>query len=704
MKADESDFLLDPPPDAIQFVRKRDGTVEGFDAAKLVASIYNARQQEDAENAAFHAQELAQAVLHFLVAEFAGQIPRTQDIFETVVKVLREIGHGPTAAIYYDFSSRRHEHRQQMQVFERIESSRLVEDQVPLSDDQPPAERVESWDKGRIVWTLQTEADVDPTTAREIAARIERKLLACELHRIPVGIIRELIDYELMELGLYRALHRRRFLGVPTHAIEQLLRKRPVTDPHQLHVQVGREIMQQFAMQEVFTPDIAGLHREGLLHLFDADCPAHWSALSIDLVAVAARSNDPAAFLAQLEDELEQTAVRVEGTIAIDGLDAQLALIADSAASINGSTNGSSGSTTDLSPITDQLVAIFHRITRRHRVVLNLNLYGRVPDSIASQMSEGPLFSVQPTELQDRIAHRLAQELGEHLAQDARLNTCCRIDFHPPLHSDHEQMCLEMRSWAKLIARGANIRFSFDHDRVWLAEGVPQAVHGRAAVYQYVGIRLPLLYRRLGPGTDADILGQRLGLLCESSIRAGVQKREFLRRQQAEFLTDREHSVAAVVVVPLGLDILVQEMVGKPLAEDDGALALAEQVLSRMAHRLHREGRHYQLECLVDGIPAQFENTRGPLEYGDDPHRTAGCTPAMAAIAPLRQIKAGGHLHTTVRTGTTICRLTEEGVSTEAMADRILELAALASSKTGTCRLAFQMPRPARQRKLVKDW
>ena len=349
-------------PDAIPWARKRDGSVVAFDPAKLASSIYAASQQLDTEDAAFQAQELSQAVLHFLADEFAGQLPTTAEISETVVKVLREIGQGPTAAVYYDYAQKRREMRQHMQV---LESADVAEAPPALESPSDPVGhgavdhyvKVESWDKGRIAWTLQTESDLDPATAREIAASVERKLLACELGRIPVSLIRELIDCELLERGLHRALSRRTFFGVSARSIEQLLARRP--NPDLVHRWAGQELLRQYALQEVYSPDIAGLHHEGLLHLFDAACPGHWAAVSLDTLTVATRSSNNATFLRELETELDRLCRCVEGTIAIDALDSVLALAADPRS--------------DPYQLADDITEILRRATRGHGVHLIVN-------------------------------------------------------------------------------------------------------------------------------------------------------------------------------------------------------------------------------------------------------------------------------------------------------------------------------------------
>lgn len=679
--SDDADFPAEPSPDSIHWVSKRDGSVTAFDPDKLYNSIFRALERVEGSGAAFHAQEISPAVLHFLAVEFEGLTPSTAELAESIVKILREIGQAPTAAAYHDFRAHREKLRQSMQVLPPAEGfPRTAKESRPsyrtVEDDTNGDKRVESWDKGRIVWTLETEADVDPTNARMIAAAVERRLLACELGRIPAGLIRELIDCELMERGMQRALNRRRLMGVETRSIERLLVDRP--DPDHVHRSLGREVMRQYSLQEVYAADIAGLHEEGLIHLFHADCPSHWAAQTLDVLSVASHTADSWSLISRLEPELEELCRCVEGAIAIDSIDGVVAL----------------GSESNAEPETlaEQLIDVLRRSTRGRRTALILNLHGRITEAVAAGMSEGPLFRVRPSELQDRFAHRFALHFAERLFEDPQLSTQCRIDFHPDVHQDESDLRLSLRHWGKWAHRGFPVRFCFDRDLGQQAEGLSALPTRQSEVYQYVGIRLPLLYRRIGKGSDDETLILRLGPLCEAAVRAGMQKREFLRRQHPERFAGADRGT--VVVAPIGLDALVADMIGKSIAQDEAALSFAEQIIARLARRLRSEARSYRMNARIDGVPW--------ANGGELNHESAiGCTPAVPGVGPRHQIIAAGRLHAAAAGGSVFCRLSSNG---DFDVDQIIDLAAHAAKHTAVNRLGFVFPAAARQPRLAEDW
>jgi hypothetical protein len=83
---------LSSPLALFPWVAKRDGRLVPFDADKISRALFAAGESLG-QSDAFLARELTDAVLHFLAAEADGSIPSTAQISETVVKVIRELGH-----------------------------------------------------------------------------------------------------------------------------------------------------------------------------------------------------------------------------------------------------------------------------------------------------------------------------------------------------------------------------------------------------------------------------------------------------------------------------------------------------------------------------------------------------------------------------------------------------------------------------------
>lgn len=661
--------------ESLSWIRKRDGSVVAFDTGKLASSIYAAFEQAEVEDAAFRAQELSQAVMHFLVDTFAGQIPTSGEVAETVTKVLREFGQGPAAAAYHDFGTRRQNLRHDIS----IEPPRSQDSGSVAGNRYAPEDldRLASWDKSKVAWALQEELDLDPVTARDISTSVERRLMTLQLERISSGLIRELINCELLERGLRRLLERRRLLNFPSARLNELLGARG--SYARLHHRLGGEILEQYALQEVFSRDVAGLHFEGLLHLFDLTSPCQWPALSANVPALAMRSADESGMLDNLEEHLHEQASRAAGVIAIEALDSVLAL----------------ASSDDADPIrlADKVYSILARVLSVHPIRMVVNLFGRVPEFVAQWLSDGPLFQIRASEAQQRLAGSIGEALAQRIVVERSMHGRCRLDLH--IEPDGQTYSLDHpEPWSRWILSGGSVCLCFDRRGQELAEGLFWDDHGRSAVCQYVGIDLMELHRHVGSVNDDDNLTQRLAMLCETAVRAGVQKREFLRRLQPELFAGHRPYRAQMVVVPIGLDRLVTQMLGSGLNESAAARDFALQLLRTIKQRLAREGKHYQLPCEIAGYPViAFPE---PVSLGS-PAGDDGSMTYFGSMKLADQLKATGTLNG-LTSGTAVYRLSEPDANPET----IIDLVAQAWQDKHIRRLRFQRPVAAHQRELFE--
>src|SRR5207248_10461462 len=96
--------MTDPTPPA--WVTKRDGRLVPFEADKISRALFAAAEDLGAADA-FLARELADGVVHFLSAEAEGTTPTTAQVEETVVKVVRELGHPALAEAFARFARER---------------------------------------------------------------------------------------------------------------------------------------------------------------------------------------------------------------------------------------------------------------------------------------------------------------------------------------------------------------------------------------------------------------------------------------------------------------------------------------------------------------------------------------------------------------------------------------------------------------------
>jgi hypothetical protein len=141
------------------------------------------------------------------------------------------------------------------------------------------------WSKGRIVAALMHEADLAREVAEEVASRVEVRVFDAGFRRISTGLVRELVDNELLALGLAGALRRQTSVGVPLHDLRAILASpEAVLDParpaaqehlsdHLAEARVASEVLRRYALEELLDEASAQGHLSGDFALLDLNRP-----------------------------------------------------------------------------------------------------------------------------------------------------------------------------------------------------------------------------------------------------------------------------------------------------------------------------------------------------------------------------------------------------------------------------------------------
>ncbi len=259
-------------------VRKRDGRVVPFNRKKIAEAIFKAARAVGGDDRPL-AEELADVVALFLRKHHGGQTPGIEEIQDMVEKILIETGHAKTAKAYILYRQKRAEMREQAVVVRRKQAAVDATDRLLLVEGRAVEERM-PWDRRRISEALQREANVSSDVADEIAAIVEKRIMRSGLTRISTSIVRALVDNELFERGLTRKLERQAILGVPKFDLDQLLFNKAnensnitANSPEAVNLSIAENVLKQYALQEVFSADVADAHATGMVHLHDLGYP-----------------------------------------------------------------------------------------------------------------------------------------------------------------------------------------------------------------------------------------------------------------------------------------------------------------------------------------------------------------------------------------------------------------------------------------------
>jgi len=263
----------------LQTVVKRDGRVASFDNSKIADAIFQAATAvggEDRQTAA----DLAEIVTVFLENNYDNaHPPGIEDIQDLVEKTLIETGHAKTAKAYILYRERRARLRDMLRVRKPVRADRSTTD-ISLLVDAGSRDELFSWDRQKIAEALMKEAELDETIAHQIASAIEKKVFNAGMRRISTTLVRELVDNELFERGYECSLRRQSMIGMPKFDLDQLIFSKSnensnitANNPEAINLTIAEHVLKQFALENVFSEDVAEAHRQGKVHVHDLGYP-----------------------------------------------------------------------------------------------------------------------------------------------------------------------------------------------------------------------------------------------------------------------------------------------------------------------------------------------------------------------------------------------------------------------------------------------
>lgn len=507
-------------------VKKRDGRTVPFEKSKIQGAVARAQAAAGVDDPGA-AVDVADLVELALVRRYFGEgrpmsakaIPGIEEIQDLVEQALVELGHAAVAKVYILYRDRR----------ARIRDAAHEPTAAPEGDARARIARgprvqvsggLETWKKGRIVAALMDEADLPRARAEEVAARVEERVFALGVKRLSTALIRELVDNELVELGLSNALKKHRPVGLPRHDLRALLaERRPVHDGGAASAagvgeRVGGEILRRYALEDVLDDACAERHLSGEFHVVDLDRLhlAHSSAIPCDAILRGAPSAR-AAF--DLLDDLADAARGTAHGVVLEDAGALLAALARN-------TRGGG-----LSAFLCALSALARGSDRR--VDLSVG-------AVATSVLAATLEEIASLEDEGRT------QATPHVYVDAR--DLARIrELVSPAAS---------RALETLLARGRVIP-------TWSSERArrvgPSLVRGsreRGALHcgGVVALNLPRAARRAGPWRD-DALFENLAVGLEHALDALARLRDFQRDGGARAFARRGR--VSYAVTPVGL-------------------------------------------------------------------------------------------------------------------------------------------------------
>jgi len=135
--------------------------------------------------------------------------------------------------------------------------------------------RLEEFDKEKIVDSLVKETKIDESHARTIADEVEKHLSELHLKYLTAPLVREIVNVKLLEHGFHSARNRYTRLGMPVYDVSQLLQSSSKEDaniqpnPEAVHKIMGDTISKEYTYINILPPYLVDAHMSGDIHIHD---------------------------------------------------------------------------------------------------------------------------------------------------------------------------------------------------------------------------------------------------------------------------------------------------------------------------------------------------------------------------------------------------------------------------------------------------
>ena len=577
------------------------------------------------------------------------------------------------------------------------EDSNDIELLVRRSDDD-----LALFDSERIVEALVREADLDRDLATQISLEVRTFIEKLGPRALSSSLIRGLVDAKLLELGLEEAHRAHTRLGVPFYDVHRIIHSSfrdsvsQPRGPEGTSLMLAEAIKREYAIQSVFSEQIANAHLVGDIHIHEIgaiDRP--YSIMSsIDYVkqfgislpqgfassSPARRAEVLVAHLIKLSGAVQSY---ISGPVVWDSLNYFLAPFLA----------GLDASATK--QLAQTLVFEFSAppVARGGQSVLaDLHLDWEAPSYMKGVRAVGPSGQATDTTYADHMAdaHRFLQTLLEVFIEGDALG---RTFFSPRLVLHINRRFNEIPGYRGVLEQasrlaagrgGFTIAFDRDDDRTFASRyGVDdgrnlekaESHSWRSSQLQVVSLNLP----RVGylAGGDQLKVFEELTRLMEVAAQAHLEKRVFLEKLLAlgehgplGLLTARTSGAALLrlnwtthSIGVVGLNELCRAVLGSDLHHSETTLEFAIKVLTHLKRESRRLSDKHKARFLLSGRSNElaaarlarldlrlFGATAAKVVCGDQGSDAAYYTdsvrlPASSDVTVLDRVRTEGIFH-----------------------------------------------------------
>lgn len=567
------------------------------------------------------------------------------------------------------------------------------------------------WNRQRIVDALIRETDIDIATAEAISQEVEKQIMASGIGLLTAPLIRELVDARLIERGLDEARKRHTRLGFPLYDVSQLLLLENKENANLRHSPEGTNfilaegIKREYALLDVFSPEVAESHITGDIHIHGLGCVdrPYSSSQSLEYLKRFGLNLPHALTVAKPAKHAEVLlAHMVRFTATLQGH--FTGVIAWDAVNFSFAPYLTAMNDKEVRQFAQMLIYEFSQLTAARggqSMFTDIHLYWDVPRHLEDTNAIGRSGEETGRTYRDYMtdAQRLAWAIFEVFKKgDARgmpfifprpLIHISKSFFQTPGHKEFLHHICEVAgekgntcfvfdrgTWTRTSCGALNLE---EEGKDFDSVSVPWAQ--RYFAMQNVTINLPRLGYKAG-GDDSRLFSS-ITQCMELIAKAHCQKRDFMEKLLSYgdsgplgMLTAKNDGLpylkinnTAYLIGVAGLNELVQIHKEKQMHQSDDALSFGLKVTSHMQAEAEKLGKLYGMRLLLEQTPAETTTHRfarldlryfspmaghyvkGNLATGEIYYTNSTQLSVSAQLSPMERVRREGMFHPLIRGG-----------------------------------------------------
>lgn len=260
----------------VKLIYKRDGKKARFEEDKVKKAIFKAAHSAFVQGPETVAEEIYSEV-KVQMNRFNGTPPKIEEIEEIIIGAAREKGYGNIASAYQSYKERRARARELLGIMSQTGTSNTTDANLLIESDSK--DQLSTWNRERVIEQLENEANLSREFARDISKNVENIIVDLYdrgIRRLKTTQIRTLVDLVLAQEGLEPERRKQELLGIPARDLESALINMnhensnvASNNPEAVNLFIAEGILKPYALENVFSPEVADAHRNGAIHLHD---------------------------------------------------------------------------------------------------------------------------------------------------------------------------------------------------------------------------------------------------------------------------------------------------------------------------------------------------------------------------------------------------------------------------------------------------